>query len=82
MLLLGAAGMARARGVGLLALILIIIFSVWLNWLPAMGAANDPGLLPYLRHIALPTVALALIPLGVITRYTRSGLKSGLTPDP
>src|SRR5919198_1675719 len=53
-------------------IILIIIFSVQLNWLPAMGAADDPGLLPYLRHIALPTVALALIPLGVITRVVRS----------
>jgi len=53
-------------------IILIIIFSVQLNWLPAMGAADDPGILPYLRHITLPTVALALIPLGVITRVVRS----------
>jgi len=53
-------------------IILIIVFSVQLNWLPAMGAADDPGLLPFLRHIALPTVALALIPLGVITRVVRS----------
>jgi peptide/nickel transport system permease protein len=53
-------------------IILIIVFSVQLNWLPAMGAANDPGVGPYLRHIALPTVALALIPLGVITRVVRS----------
>src|SRR5438093_1614643 len=53
-------------------IILIIIFSVQLNWLPAMGAANEPGVLPYLRHIALPTVALSLIPLGVITRVVRS----------
>ncbi|HEY3100269.1 MAG TPA: ABC transporter permease [Methylomirabilota bacterium] len=54
------------------AIILIILFSVQLNWLPAMGAANEPGVLEYLRHIALPTVALALIPLGVITRVVRS----------
>src|SRR2546430_17185050 len=53
-------------------IILIIVFSVQLNWLPAMGAADDPGVLPYLRHITLPTVALALIPLGVITRVVRS----------
>jgi peptide/nickel transport system permease protein len=53
-------------------IILIIVFSVQLNWLPAMGAANDPGVREYLRHIALPTVALALIPLGVITRVVRS----------
>ena len=53
-------------------IILIIIFSVQLNWLPAMGASDDGDLVSYLRHIALPTVALSLIPLGVITRVVRS----------
>jgi peptide/nickel transport system permease protein len=53
-------------------IILIIVFSVQLNWLPAMGASSDGGVLDYLRHAALPTVALALIPLGVITRVVRS----------
>jgi peptide/nickel transport system permease protein len=53
-------------------IILIIVFSVQLGWLPAMGASSDGGLLDYLRHAALPTIALALIPLGVITRVVRS----------
>ncbi|MBI2205686.1 MAG: ABC transporter permease [Candidatus Rokubacteria bacterium] len=53
-------------------IILIIVFSVQLNWLPAMGAASDGGVIEYLRHMVLPTVALALIPLGVITRVVRS----------
>jgi peptide/nickel transport system permease protein len=53
-------------------IILIIIFSVQLNWLPAMGASPDGGLIGYLRHMTLPTIALALIPLGVIARVTRS----------
>src|SRR5205814_7311186 len=53
-------------------IILIIIFSVQLNWLPAMGAASDGGLVTYLRHMTLPTIALALIPLGVIARVVRS----------
>ncbi len=53
-------------------IILIIVFSVQLNWLPAMGAAVEGGGLEYLRHMALPTVALALIPLGVLTRVVRS----------
>src|SRR5919109_4303671 len=53
-------------------IILIIVFSVQLNWLPAMGAADGGGVLEYLRHMALPTAALALIPLGVITRVVRS----------
>jgi peptide/nickel transport system permease protein len=53
-------------------IILIIIFSVQLNWLPAMGAGSEGGLGEYLRHLTLPTVALSLIPLGVITRVVRS----------
>jgi peptide/nickel transport system permease protein len=55
-------------------IILVIIFSVQLNWLPAMGGPSDPGLGPYLRHMLLPAVALALIPLGVITRVVRSAV--------
>ena len=53
-------------------IILIIVFSVQLNWLPAMGAASDGGALDYLRHMTLPTIALSLIPLGVIARVVRS----------
>ena len=53
-------------------IILVIVFSVRLGWLPAMGGPSDPGLLPYLRHMLLPAVALALIPLGVIARVVRS----------
>ena len=53
-------------------IILIIFFSVQLSWQPAMGAGGDGGLGEYLRHLTLPTVALSLIPLGVITRVVRS----------
>ena len=53
-------------------IILIIIFSVQLNWLPAMGASSDGGVLDYLRHAALPTIAHAQIPIGVITREVRT----------
>src|SRR5215468_5760000 len=54
------------------AIILIIFFSVQLNWLPAMGASAEEGVVDYLRHMVLPTIALALIPLGVIARVVRS----------
>ena len=55
-------------------IILVIVFSVQLGWLPAMGGPADPGVGPYLRHMLLPAVALALIPLGVITRVVRSAV--------
>jgi peptide/nickel transport system permease protein len=50
------------------------VFSVQLGWLPAMGGPSEPGVIPYLRHMVLPAVALALIPLGVITRVVRSAV--------
>ena len=55
-------------------ILLVIVFSVQLGWLPAMGGPADPGVIPYLRHMVLPAVALALIPLGVITRVVRSSV--------
>jgi peptide/nickel transport system permease protein len=61
-------------------IILIIVFSVQLNWLPAMGAGSG-GLVEYLRHLVLPTVALSLIPLGVITRVVRSAALDALAQD-
>lgn len=62
-------------------IILIIVFSVQLNWLPAMGAGSGGGLVEYLRHLVLPTVALSLIPLGVITRVVRSAALDALAQD-
>jgi peptide/nickel transport system permease protein len=56
------------------AIILVIVFAVRLGWLPAMGGPSDPGIGPYVRHMLLPAVALALIPLGVITRVVRSAV--------
>jgi peptide/nickel transport system permease protein len=61
-------------------IILIIVFSVQLNWLPAMGAGSG-GFVEYLRHLVLPTVALSLIPLGVITRVVRSAALDALAQD-
>jgi peptide/nickel transport system permease protein len=58
-------------------IVLIIIFSVELNWLPAMGMQETQGetsLWSLLRHMLLPTMALSLIPLGVVTRMVRTSL--------
>ena len=58
-------------------IVLIIIFSVELNWLPAMGMQETQGetsLWSLLRHMLLPTIALSLIPLGVVTRMVRTSL--------
>ncbi|NJN05914.1 MAG: ABC transporter permease, partial [Rhodobacteraceae bacterium] len=48
-------------------IVLIIIFSVEFNWLPAMGMQETQGetsLWSLLRHMILPTISLSLIPMG------------------
>ncbi len=57
-----------------LAMILVIVFSVELGWLPAMGAGDAKSLfsLEALSHMVLPTVALAAIPCAIVARTTRA----------
>jgi peptide/nickel transport system permease protein len=67
------------------AILLIIIFSVELNWLPAMGmqstGAESSGWGEIARHMILPTIALSLIPMGVITRMARASVLEILSQD-
>jgi peptide/nickel transport system permease protein len=67
------------------AILLIIIFSVELNWLPAMGmqgtGAESSGWGEIARHMILPTIALSLIPMGVITRMVRASVLEILSQD-
>ena len=59
-----------------LGMVLVVIFSVQLNWLPAMGAG--PGGSgdwawdwEHVKHLVLPAVTLAVIPMGIVTRTVR-----------
>jgi len=46
-----------------------LLFGIYLHWLPVAGW--EPG---SIRHLVLPTVALALPPLSVIARLTRGNM--------
>ncbi len=50
-----------------LALVLVLVFAVWLQWLPASGADDWRGYL-------MPIVTLALPGAAVIARFTRSAM--------
>jgi len=59
------------------ALMLIILFSLTLGLLPGTGmtsAVGGGGPLDVLSHLILPALALAVVPLAVIARYTRSAV--------
>lgn len=70
-----------------LAVVLVIFFAVNLNWLPATGmGANGSGSFNYFdwndfKFAVMPIIALALPPLGIMTRTTRSALSEILNQD-
>lgn len=60
-----------------LALLLILVFAVWLNWFPVSGMFSVYGggdLGDALRHLVLPAFSLALVATGVIARLTRTAM--------
>jgi len=69
-----------------LAIVLVIIFAVELGVLPPMGIGpeNSTGWRfdrAHLAHMVLPTIALSVIPLGVVTRTVRATIKETLSME-
>src|SRR5471030_2064966 len=69
-----------------LAIVLVIIFSVELGWLPPMGLGPESATgwlldFAHLRYMVLPTIALSVIPLGVMTRTVRATIKEILSME-
>jgi peptide/nickel transport system permease protein len=65
-----------------LALMLILVFGVWLGWLPTFGYTSpfvDFG--QNLRGIILPVMCLALFPMASVCRQTRSAMLGVLHQD-
>jgi peptide/nickel transport system permease protein len=58
-----------------LALLLILLFSVKLHWLPASGMGEERGsLADTLRHLVLPAATLTLTTTGHFIRYVRAAM--------
>ncbi|WP_316177366.1 MULTISPECIES: ABC transporter permease [unclassified Bradyrhizobium] len=60
-----------------LGMVLVIIFSVELNWLPAVGAGpSGSGTWSWdwahIRFLVLPAITTSVIPMGIITRTVRA----------
>ena len=63
-------------------IILILIFGVWLKWLPISAKwPDDAGLLVRLDHLILPSLPLVLILFGYIARMARAGTIAALNAD-
>jgi len=64
-----------------LGLILVLLFSIRLRWLPVSGMQNfagDGGLVDLLRHLILPAITTALGPAAIIARIVRSSTLEAL----
>ena len=71
-------------------LMLILVFSIWLGWLPTSGRGPTVNLLGIpvsfltaegLRHLVLPAANLALFNLSLVIRLTRSGTREAIGQD-
>ena len=60
-------------------ILLILLFSYKLGWLPALGAGD--GGIDTLVHLFLPSLALGLSLAAIATRITRSSMVEALTQD-
>ncbi|PYN95555.1 MAG: glutathione ABC transporter permease GsiC, partial [Candidatus Rokuibacteriota bacterium] len=63
---------------------LMVIFALWLGWLPASGMFapyGGGGAGDLLRHLVLPTITLAAASLTIIARLTRSTMLDVLGQD-
>lgn len=74
----------------LIGILLILVFSVWLGWLPAFGRGDvvsigswTTGLATFdgWRHIILPSVTLAVFQLALVIRLVRSEMLEVLRSD-
>jgi len=61
------------------AIVGVLIFAVWLDWLPPFGAGKDA--LDQLYHLILPAGALALGTIALTSRMTRSAMLEALASD-
>jgi peptide/nickel transport system permease protein len=71
-------------------LLLIMVFSVWLGWLPPTGRGETVQLFGVdvsfltadgLRHLFMPALNLALFKLALLIRLTRAGAREAMVQD-
>ncbi|WP_373356291.1 ABC transporter permease [Pseudoroseicyclus sp. CXY001] len=65
------------------ALLLQLIFSVWLGWLPSAGmkSIGDGSFPDRLAHLVMPVAVLSLATIASWSRYIRSGMVDVLSQD-
>jgi peptide/nickel transport system permease protein len=81
-LVMGFSVLGFSVPVFVLAYMLIIVFSVKLEWLPVQGYRPvSDGIWPWLSHLILPSIALGTVYMALIARITRAAMLDVLAQD-
>ena len=65
-----------------LGILLVLVFAVWLGWLPSIGYVSPlDDFFGFLQHLILPAIALGWALAGTTTRLARSSLLEELSKD-
>ncbi len=81
-LVMGFSVLGFSIPVFVLAYILILVFSIWLGWLPVQGYTSlREGFWPWLRHLILPSIALGTVYMALVARITRASMLEVLAQD-
>jgi peptide/nickel transport system permease protein len=63
-------------------IILILVFGIWLRWLPVSAQWEEGAGIPtQVKHLLLPALTLTLVLFGYIARVTRAGVVEALESD-
>jgi peptide/nickel transport system permease protein len=63
-------------------IILILVFGIWLGWLPVTAQAPEgANILTQVEYLLLPALTLTLVLFGYIARITRAGMIEALDSD-
>ncbi len=63
------------------ALYSLLVFAVWLNWLPAIGAGEPGDIAAQLRALILPSFAVGLGWVGYVSRLIRAAMIEAMGED-
>jgi peptide/nickel transport system permease protein len=55
-------------------LFMLLLFSVYLNWLPAVGSGSFSHPVDYFKHLLMPAMALAITWVGYLARLVRTSM--------
>jgi peptide/nickel transport system permease protein len=63
-------------------IVLILVFAIWLGWLPVTAQADEgASALTQVKYLLLPALTLTLVLFGYIARITRAGMIEALDSD-